>query len=122
LGQLRAELAYASAEEIIEGGLHEFVDDLQQRLNVAGEAISEARIFNNPELSMEWEDGINKETMAKFKELGYELDRSFKDETADDRIGDVKGILIDPWNSKLYGAADSPRPGRAIGINNVPKK
>lgn len=87
-----------------------------------GEAISEARIFTNPEMSMEWEDGINKETMAKLKELGYELDRSFKEETADDRIGDVKGILIDPWNSKLYGAADSPRPGRAIGINNVPKK
>lgn len=86
------------------------------------EAISETRIFNNPELSMEWEDGINKETMTKLKELGYELDRSFKEETADDRIGDVKGILIDPQNGKLYGSADSPRPGRAIGINNVPEK
>ncbi len=39
LGQLRSELAYIRAEEIIAQGLHEFVDDLQQRLNAAGEAI-----------------------------------------------------------------------------------
>jgi len=39
LGQLRAELAYARAEEIISGGLHEFVDNLQRRLNLAGAAI-----------------------------------------------------------------------------------
>lgn len=86
------------------------------------EAISEVRIFNNPQLSMEWEDGINNQVMTKLKELGYELDRSFKKETADNRIGDVKGILIDPWNGMLYGAADSSRPGRAIGINNISEK
>jgi gamma-glutamyltranspeptidase/glutathione hydrolase len=84
-----------------------------------GDAISEFRIFNNPELSMEWEDGINEEAMQKLKELGYELDRSFKKETADERIGDVQGILINPWNGTLYGAADSPRPGRAIGIDHT---
>ncbi len=39
LGQLRAELAYARAEEIISGGLHEFVDDLQKRLNLVGGAV-----------------------------------------------------------------------------------
>lgn len=48
LGQLRAELAYASAQEIIEGGLHEFVDDLQQRLNAAGASISEAFFAARP--------------------------------------------------------------------------
>jgi uncharacterized alpha-E superfamily protein len=39
LGQLRAELAYARSEEIVSGGLHEFVDDLQKRLNLVGESI-----------------------------------------------------------------------------------
>ncbi len=39
LGQLRAELAYTRASDIIERGLHEFVDDLQLRLNVIGDAV-----------------------------------------------------------------------------------
>jgi len=39
LGPLRAELAYTRAEEIISGGLHEFVDDLQTRLNLLGAAV-----------------------------------------------------------------------------------
>jgi uncharacterized alpha-E superfamily protein len=39
LGQLRAELAYTRADEIISGGLHEFVDDLQKRLNLVGGAV-----------------------------------------------------------------------------------
>jgi uncharacterized alpha-E superfamily protein len=42
LGQMRAELAYARAEEIISHGLHEFVDGLQTRLNLVGEAIYES--------------------------------------------------------------------------------
>ena len=39
LGQLRAELAYTRSEDIVTGGLHEFVDDLQRRLNLIGESI-----------------------------------------------------------------------------------
>ena len=39
LGQLRAELAYARAEDIVARGLHEFVDNLQLRLNDVGKAI-----------------------------------------------------------------------------------
>lgn len=39
LGQLRAELAYVRAEEIVADGLHEFVDDLQTRLNLVGDAV-----------------------------------------------------------------------------------
>ena len=39
LGQLRAELAYTRADEIVGRGLHEFVDDLQGRLNEVGDAI-----------------------------------------------------------------------------------
>ena len=41
LGQLRSELAYTRADEIVAHGLHEFVDNLQRRLNLAGEAIHE---------------------------------------------------------------------------------
>ena len=39
LGQLRAELAYASSDEIISSGLHEFIDHLQTKLNGVGQAI-----------------------------------------------------------------------------------
>jgi uncharacterized alpha-E superfamily protein len=41
LGGLRAELAYVSAAQIISRGLHEFVDDFQTKLNLAGDAILE---------------------------------------------------------------------------------
>lgn len=41
MGQLRSELAYTRAEDIIERGLHESVDDLQRRLNLLGDAIFE---------------------------------------------------------------------------------
>ncbi|MDH3443130.1 MAG: alpha-E domain-containing protein [Deltaproteobacteria bacterium] len=40
LGQLRGELAYSQAEEIISKGLHEYLDRLQGELNLAGDAIS----------------------------------------------------------------------------------
>lgn len=82
-----------------------------------GEAIAEPRIFNNPKRSMEWEDGINKEAMDKLKSLGYRLDRGFEKESADNRVSDVRGILIDSENGMLYGSSDSPRPSRTIGIN-----
>ena len=39
LGRLRSELDYASIEDVIQRGLHEFVDDLQVRLNNVGNAI-----------------------------------------------------------------------------------
>lgn len=39
LGRLRAELEYAEVEEIIQGGLHEWVDGFQSRLNAIGRAI-----------------------------------------------------------------------------------
>jgi uncharacterized alpha-E superfamily protein len=41
LGRIRAELAYFQVEEIIRKGLHEFLDDLQDRLNASGQAIFE---------------------------------------------------------------------------------
>jgi uncharacterized alpha-E superfamily protein len=48
LGQLRAQLAYTSAQQIIQVGLHQFVDDLQQRLNTIGAAISETFFATRP--------------------------------------------------------------------------
>jgi uncharacterized alpha-E superfamily protein len=41
LGRMKAELAYGDVEQIIRGGLHEFVDGLQSRLNAVDEAIHE---------------------------------------------------------------------------------
>lgn len=41
LGQLRAEFAYAQVDDIIDSGLHEFIDALQTKLNQAGDAIAE---------------------------------------------------------------------------------
>ncbi len=60
--------------------------------------------------------------MEKLEGLGYNLDRSFKTETADDRIGDIQAILINPENGELYGSTDSPRPGQAIGIKERDNK
>jgi uncharacterized alpha-E superfamily protein len=48
LGQLRAELAYTQAEDVVASGLHEFVDDLQRRLNQVGDAIYECFFAMRP--------------------------------------------------------------------------
>lgn len=39
LGRLRSELAFMRVEEIITGGMHEFIDSLQSSMNDVGEAI-----------------------------------------------------------------------------------
>lgn len=44
LGQLRAELAYAHVDDIIQHGLHEFLDSFQTRLNEVGDAVYETFI------------------------------------------------------------------------------
>ncbi|HEX7898462.1 MAG TPA: alpha-E domain-containing protein [Planctomycetota bacterium] len=41
LGQLRAELAFARGEEIVESGLHDVLDAFQLKLNLAGDAVGE---------------------------------------------------------------------------------
>ena len=41
LGQLRSELDYAQISDIIDHGLHEFIDGFQKKLNLAGDAIHE---------------------------------------------------------------------------------
>ncbi|WP_395738381.1 alpha-E domain-containing protein [Prosthecobacter sp.] len=39
VGRLRADLAYTTVEEVLAAGLHDYIDDLQLRLNQIGEAI-----------------------------------------------------------------------------------
>jgi uncharacterized alpha-E superfamily protein len=39
LGRLRSEIDYAQIDEIISGGLHEYLDGFQSKLNQVGEAI-----------------------------------------------------------------------------------
>lgn len=41
LGRLRSHLDYLTIEEIIQSGLHEFLDDLQQQINGVGDTIAE---------------------------------------------------------------------------------
>jgi uncharacterized alpha-E superfamily protein len=41
LGRLRAELDYANMQEIIQRGLHEFIDSFQTKLNLVGQSIHE---------------------------------------------------------------------------------
>lgn len=41
LGQLKSELDYADISEVLESGLHEYLDDFQDKLNQAGGAIFE---------------------------------------------------------------------------------
>lgn len=41
LGQLSAQLSYAQVQELLDSGLHDFVDSFQVRLNAVGDAISD---------------------------------------------------------------------------------
>lgn len=47
-GQLRAELTFASVDEIIAGGLHDFLDVLQDKINRVGEAVYETFVAMRP--------------------------------------------------------------------------
>jgi len=49
LGRLRAELDYTNIEEIIAMGLHEFIDQFQEKLNQVGIAISDTFFASEPE-------------------------------------------------------------------------
>ncbi|MEM7233051.1 MAG: alpha-E domain-containing protein [Planctomycetota bacterium] len=47
LGRLRSALDYSSVDEIISGGVHEFIDDIQEKINDVGSLIGEA-FFSRP--------------------------------------------------------------------------
>jgi len=53
LGQLQSELAFSHAQSIIDGGLHEFVDQLQRRLNTIGAGIRDTFFALRPIGSLE---------------------------------------------------------------------
>jgi len=48
LGQLRSELDYAQISDIIEHGLHEFIDSFQRKLNLVGEAVQATFFAQRP--------------------------------------------------------------------------
>jgi uncharacterized alpha-E superfamily protein len=48
LGRLRGEMDYASIEDIVERGLHEYIDDFQIRLNRIGDAVREEFFVAKP--------------------------------------------------------------------------
>lgn len=48
LGRLRSELDYTSIDEIMQTGLHEFIDQFQVRINAVGEAIFETFFATKP--------------------------------------------------------------------------
>lgn len=114
-------LGSPGATTIVASVLQVFLNVVEYHMDLK-EAVKEPRIYITADLEIQWEDGINEEALEKLKELGYELDRSFKEVTADTRLGDVQAILIDPDTGKVYGAADSPRPGEASGPDEPPEK
>jgi uncharacterized alpha-E superfamily protein len=58
LGQLCAELTYTSVEEVIQSGLHEYLDGLQTRLNRVGEAMHRTFFaLRVPEAASAWRNG-----------------------------------------------------------------
>jgi uncharacterized alpha-E superfamily protein len=48
LGKLNAELSYADTREILTRGLHEYIDNLQQRLNYVGNSVHETFFAMKP--------------------------------------------------------------------------
>ena len=112
-------LGSPGAETIVASVLQVLLNVLEYEMNLE-DAIKERRIYNTVNLSIEWEDGIDKKAMAKLRKIGHRNDQGFKSLTADDRLGDVQAILIDPETGCLYGAADSPRPGEAEGVKKPP--
>jgi uncharacterized alpha-E superfamily protein len=48
LGRLRSELAYAQIKEVIDGGLHEYLDDVQVKINDIGNAVYEDFLAPRP--------------------------------------------------------------------------
>lgn len=81
------------------------------------EAIKDQRVYVMPDLSKQWEDGLNNDVLEKLSEMGYQFDQTFREEGADTRIGDVQAIMIDHADDRrLYGGADFPRPGEAKGL------
>ncbi len=59
LGSLKSELAYRDVDTIIDAGMHEFIDDLQDKLNAIDEGINDAffemRSPDAPKMQSQWQ-------------------------------------------------------------------
>lgn len=106
---------------IVSSVLHVLLNVLEYEMDLK-DAIAQPRIYSTPDFSTEWQDGINEKTLEILAGLGYHPDQGFETVSSDNRIGDVQAILIDPSTGEMYGAADSPRPGDAEGLDEPPKE
>lgn len=77
------------------------------------DAIEEPRIYNSVGPDVWSEQGIGQSEIDKLREMGFQFDDT------DRPIGNVQAILMDHKTGMLHGAADSSRPGSAIGINEA---
>ncbi|MGA5688211.1 gamma-glutamyltransferase [Cytobacillus pseudoceanisediminis] len=77
------------------------------------DAIEEPRIYNSVGPDVWSEQGIGQSEIDKLREMGFRFDDT------DRPIGNVQAILMDHKTGMLHGAADSSRPGSAIGINEA---
>lgn len=48
IGRLRSELDFVRIEQVVQGGLHEYLDDFQDKLNAVGAAITESFFAQDP--------------------------------------------------------------------------
>jgi len=58
-GRLLAELMFSTADEILTRGLHDYIDELQGKLNVIGEALFQTYILQH--FSLQQEDEIRQQ-------------------------------------------------------------
>nr|WP_286137381.1 MULTISPECIES: gamma-glutamyltransferase [Bacillaceae] len=76
-------------------------------------AIEEPRIYNSVGPDVWSEQGIAQSVLDRLRKMGFQFDDT------DRPIGNVQAIFLDHDTGMLHGAADSSRPGSAIGINEV---
>ncbi|MCJ7842806.1 gamma-glutamyltransferase [Lederbergia sp. NSJ-179] len=74
------------------------------------EAIEQPRIYNSTAPTILCDGSLNEEVKSKLSSIGFEIIGT------DIAIGNVQAVLMDQEKNIMYGAADSSRPGVAIGI------
>ncbi|QKY70377.1 gamma-glutamyltransferase [Lentibacillus sp. CBA3610] len=98
------------------GGTTIITSVMQTIVNVIGydmelkDAIEEPRIFSSSYPSISWESGIPSDVREELAAMGHEWQASAGE------IGNVNSLVIDSESGAYFGAADSTREGKAIGI------
>ncbi|HLR63449.1 MAG TPA: gamma-glutamyltransferase [Lentibacillus sp.] len=99
------------------GGTTIITSVLQTIVNVIGydmelkAAIEEPKIFSSSYPSISWETGIPSDVREQLASMGHEW------ESEPGEIGNVNSLMIDSERGTYFGAADSTREGKAIGIS-----